>query len=183
MRCPEPVRPVIGTPSTPDSTTGADDAHPVRDRILAHLRAAGVPFRHLQHEPTPTSEDSARVRGEPLAIGGKALVVKAGGSFVLVVLSAAHRLDSAALEAHLGVRKSRFASREELAELIGLVPGAVPPFGEPILPLPLIVDASVLANERIAFNAGSLTDSIVMATSDWQQVACVEGGAAVSSGG
>jgi len=50
----------------------------------------------------------------------------------------------------------RFASREELLELTGLVPGSVPPFGRPILPFPLYVDTGIAANDRIAFNAGSL---------------------------
>jgi prolyl-tRNA editing enzyme YbaK/EbsC (Cys-tRNA(Pro) deacylase) len=143
----------------------------VLDRILALLEERGVPYRHLHHEPTPTSEDSARVRGEPIEIGGKALVLKADDSFHLFVLSAARRLDSAAARRALGARRARFATAEELKALTGLVPGSVPPFGEPILPLPLYVDRSVLRNERIAFNAGSMTDSVIMSVADYRQVA------------
>jgi prolyl-tRNA editing enzyme YbaK/EbsC (Cys-tRNA(Pro) deacylase) len=29
----------------------------------------------------------------------------------------------------------------------------------------------VLANERIAFNAGSLTESVIMSTEDWREIA------------
>jgi prolyl-tRNA editing enzyme YbaK/EbsC (Cys-tRNA(Pro) deacylase) len=47
----------------------------------------------------------------------------------------------------------------------------VPPFGEPVLDLPLFVDPSILQNDRVAFNAGSLTDSIVMARADYIGVA------------
>jgi len=43
----------------------------------------------------------------------------------------------------------------------------VPPFGEPILPFKLYLDRAILANEKIAFNAGSLTNSIVMSMSDY----------------
>ena len=68
--------------------------------------------------------------------------------------------------------KTMFATH--FHELTGLVPGAVPPFGEPILSLPLYVDASVLANERIAFNAGSLTDSIIMPIHDYRRIASIE---------
>jgi Ala-tRNA(Pro) deacylase len=50
----------------------------------------------------------------------------------------------------------------------------VPPFGQPILPFPLFVDSSVFQNERIAFNAGSLTDSIVMAVEDYRRLASAE---------
>ena len=56
-------------------------------------------------------------------------------------------------------------------ELTGLVPGCIPPFGRPILPLDLYVDTSILANDRIAFNAGSLTDSIVMDRASYIEIA------------
>ncbi len=63
---------------------------------------------------------------------------------------------------------------EELLELTACVPGCVPPFGRPVLDLPLLVDASVLRNDRIAFNAGSLTDSVIMARADWQRCVQIE---------
>ena len=147
------------------------DASSLCERIRALLDEHGCPHRHLQHEPTPTSEDSARVRGEPLEVGGKALVLKVDASFIVLVLSAARKLDSRRLRTALGARKIRFATREELFERTGLVPGSVPPFGEPLLPLPLVVDRSVLENERIAFNAGSLEQSIIMSVEDWRRCA------------
>jgi prolyl-tRNA editing enzyme YbaK/EbsC (Cys-tRNA(Pro) deacylase) len=51
------------------------------------------------------------------------------------------------------------------------VPGSVPPFGEPILPFPLYADTSIASNEKIAFNAGSLTDSVIMQVSDYLRLA------------
>jgi Ala-tRNA(Pro) deacylase len=47
----------------------------------------------------------------------------------------------------------------------------VPPFGAPLLPFPLYAAESILENERIAFNAGSLTDSIVMPSVAWRRLA------------
>ncbi len=143
----------------------------VLDQIRALLRDAGVPFRELHHEPTRTSEDSARVRGEDLRFGGKALLIKVGSEFRLFVLSASLRVDSQAIRSHFGIRKSRFATPDELKELTGLVPGSVPPFGRPILPFDLYVDTSIAANDRIAFNAGSLTDSMFLRVDDYLQVA------------
>ncbi len=98
-------------------------------------------------------------------------MLKCGDSFSIFVLSAALKLDSQAVKKRLGVRSLRFATAEELLELTGLVPGSVPPFGEPVLPFPLYVDESIEANERIAFNAGSLTDSLVLGTEDYLRVA------------
>jgi len=130
-----------------------------------------VEFREVQHLPTRTSEESARARGEPVAIGGKALLMKVGGEHALFVISAARKVDSAALRRQLGVSKLRFASAEELHELAGLAPGSVPPFGEPILPFLLYADESVFENDRIAFNAGTLTDSIILSVTDWERIA------------
>ena len=139
--------------------------------IREMLDERGIEYREVHHQPTFTSEQSAAARGESIRIGGKALLLKVGDEFKLFVLSAVLKLDSKAIRKHLGVRTSRFANKEELAELTGLVPGCVPPFGEPILPFKLYVDESITQNERIAFNAGSLTDSIILSTEDYVALA------------
>lgn len=84
------------------------------------------------------------------------------------------RIDSQKIKTHFNAKKLRFASADELLQLTGLVPGSVPPFGKPILPFDLYVDTSIVHNTKIAFNAGSLTDSIIMATRDYLQVANAE---------
>jgi Ala-tRNA(Pro) deacylase len=143
----------------------------IRLAILELLDRAGVAYRAVRHEPARTSEESARVRGEPLRVGGKALLVRTGDVFRLFVLSAARRFDSAAVKRHFNVRSIRFATADELLEQTGLVPGSVPPFGRPILPYELSIDPSVCESERIAFNAGTLTDSLILATEDYLRVA------------
>lgn len=139
--------------------------------IRQFLTEAGIAFREVQHEPTFTSEDSARARGEELKTGGKALLMRGDERMLLFVLPADRRADSAAIRRELGLKKLRFATKEELLELTGLVPGSVPPFGPPILPFPLYIDSRIQANERIAFNAGSLTDSIILSVVDYLSVA------------
>ena len=106
-----------------------------------------------------------------LSNGGKALLLKVDDAFGLFVLPADRRLDSRAIRDELGTRRTRFASAEELYELAGLVPGGVPPFGEPILPFPLHLDAQIPQNERIAFNAGSLEHSFIMSVEAYLSVA------------
>jgi Ala-tRNA(Pro) deacylase len=97
--------------------------------------------------------------------------MKTGEMFRLFVLSANLKADSAAIRDKFGVRKIRFATADELKELTGLVPGSVPPFGNPILPFELYADSSVTANDKIAFNAGSLEDSIILRVEDWLRAA------------
>jgi Ala-tRNA(Pro) deacylase len=148
-----------------------DEAMSVLDQIRDHLRAQSIDFREVHHAPTFTSEKSAKARGEDLRIGGKALLMKTGDVFRLFVLSASLKADSAAIREKFGVRKIRFATADELRELTGLVPGSVPPFGHPILPFDLYADISITANEKIAFNAGSLEDSIILRVEDWRRAA------------
>ncbi len=142
----------------------------VLNAVRALLNGAGIAFVEKHHEPTHTSEESARARGEPLRIGAKALVMKADGEYRLFVLPADRKVDSQAIRRALGLKKLRFADAAELMELTGLVPGSVPPFGPPVLALPLVADPALLENEKVAFNAGSLTTSIIMASADYQRV-------------
>jgi prolyl-tRNA editing enzyme YbaK/EbsC (Cys-tRNA(Pro) deacylase) len=143
----------------------------ILEAIRALYTTYKVEFREIVHAPTQTSEQSAVVRGEPLWMGGKALVLKSGEHYSLIVVPGDRRLSSAKARRSLGLKKSRFASKEELAELTGLVPGSVPPFGEPILPMPLYVDRTLTENDRIAFNAGSLTVSHIISMDDYLRIA------------
>lgn len=143
----------------------------VLQQIHQWLEQEKVSYRSLHHEATPTSEDSARVRGESLETGGKALLLKIDQDFALFVMSAARKLDSKQIKRHFGAKKLRFANSAELQTHTGLVPGSVPPFGRPIFDLDLYVDQSILANEKIAFNAGSLTDSVIMPVNTYLKLA------------
>ncbi|MFN0196636.1 MAG: YbaK/EbsC family protein [Planctomycetaceae bacterium] len=144
---------------------------PILEAVRRMLNENGVIYTELHHEPTRTSEDSARVRGESMRIGGKALVMKGDEQYALFVLPADCKSVSSAIRKELGYRKMRFATPEELMSLTGLVPGSVPPFGRPILPFELYLDELIPRNPRIAFNAGSLTDSIILEMSDYLKLA------------
>lgn len=148
--------------------TGNPEVHRA---IVELLNSRGVAFREARHGPTRTSMEAAEARGEPLAIGGKALVIRVDGVFRLFVLSAARKLDNRAIKGRFGTHDTRFATPEELGEMAGLVPGCVPPFGRPILPVDLFLDSSILANDRIAFNAGMLTVSMILDRAAYVEVA------------
>lgn len=146
----------------------ADPVPAITGRILAFLDRAEVPYRVVHHGPTYTSEESARARGEALSSGAKALVLRVQeGDYRLVVLRPTSRLDSKKVRRLFGSRRVRFATPEELMKLTGLVPGSVPPFGPPILDLPLTVDAGLEIDPTVAFNAGDLCTSVVMKTCDY----------------
>ena len=138
----------------------------LRGRLLARLRQAGVAFAESEHAAVRTSEEAAAVRGAPLRSGAKALVLKSGDRFLVAVLPADRALDSRALRAAAGSRRIRFASREELLELTGLTPGAVPPFGS-LFGMETVCDPGLADNRLINFNAGSHRHSVQMSYADW----------------
>jgi Ala-tRNA(Pro) deacylase len=138
----------------------------VFERLEAKLRKAGATCSVLRHAPVFTSEEAAAVRGVPLASGAKALVVKAGDAFVLLVLPADRKLDGRKARAALGVKGLRFASREEVERLTGLQPGAIPPFGS-LFGLPTHCDPALGANASINFNAGDHAVSVQMPYADY----------------
>src|SRR3954470_4766143 len=122
-------------------------------RVEAKLREAGVPFTVTRHAPVYTSEEAAAVRGTSLASGAKALVVKAGEAFRLLVMPADRKLDSRKARAALGVKALRFATPEEVERRPGLKPGSIPPFGS-LFGLPTTCDPALGAAAAINFNAG-----------------------------
>lgn len=141
----------------------------VFNKIQGHLNGLEIPFRVVHHAPAGTSEEVAKIRGTELKIGGKTILFKVGKEFKLFTFSAARALDSLAVKKYFHEKDRRFATREELMALTGLESGTVPPFGRPILPFDHFLDSSILQNKEIAFNAGSLTDSIVMGVNDYRR--------------
>ncbi len=138
----------------------------VTSRIQELLREHDVTFTFKEHAPVKTSQEAAAVRGTPLHEGAKALVFAADETTVLAVVPADKRVGTRAFKRAFGIKNLRMLTPEELRELTGLPVGAVPPFGS-VLNLPTYVDNGLLENERISFNAGSRTASIVMACRDY----------------
>ena len=139
------------------------------DRLHSWLEQRGVPFTVLRHEPVFTSEQAAVVRGTALASGAKALLVKAGDKFFLLVLPADRKLDNRKARSGLGARALRFATREEVEQLTGLQPGAIPPFGS-LFGLPTRCDPALADNPSINFNAGDHAVSVQMTCADFLAV-------------
>lgn len=143
-------------------------------RIVGLLDSADCPFELIEHAPVSTAEEAAQLRGTPLERGVKAILFKYDTAFGIFVMSAARQLRSAKIRRALGVRRTRFATRQELLAMTGLLPGSVPPFGEPVLPFPLFADPSVFAGDELVFTAGSRTASIRLASADYRRLAAPE---------
>ncbi len=140
-------------------------------RITALLDGAGCSYEVIEHGSVSTAKEAAAARATDLDEGAKAILLKYDGEFGIFVLNAARQIRSALIRHGLRVRRTRFAYPQELLAMTGLLPGSVPPFGEPVLPLPLFADPSIEGHETMVFTAGSRTTSIRMATSDHRRIA------------
>jgi len=138
----------------------------VFDRLRQLLKENGATFSVRHHEPVYTSEQAAEVRGTPLASGAKALVVKAGERFVLLVVPADRKLSTRKVKEALVTKGLRFATAEEVVQFTGLQPGSIPPFGS-LFGLPTYCDPALGDNASINFNAGDHSISINMSFSDY----------------
>lgn len=138
----------------------------IRNEIIRLLRHHDFEFEHLTHVPTPTSEDSARVRGTLAAEGIKALILKGKGSKKNYQLNIPSnlKLDMKAVADIVG-EKCEFEDPDVIRERYGVIVGGVPPFGS-LMNLDTFFDESILNAPRAAFNCGLQTESIVMKTSD-----------------
>ena len=126
------------------------------ETLMKLLEDNNLVFDKLEHEPTRTSEESAKVRGVPLSSGAKAMVAKdtAKGSFILFVFPASRKISWKLVKALLNVKKIELASEEEVYTLTKCRPGAVPPFGS-VFKIPTYCDKE-LVNQGVTinFNAG-----------------------------
>lgn len=138
----------------------------IRNEIIRLLRYHDVEFNHILHVATPTSEDSARVRGTLMEEGVKSLIVrgKTTKKNYQFNIPSHLKLDMKAVAEAVG-EKCDFEDPEVIKTRFGLQVGGVPPFGQ-LLNLDTFFDHKVVDNEKAAFNCGLLTESVVMKSKD-----------------
>lgn len=138
----------------------------IRNEIVRLLRTNDCPFECMTHAPTPTSEVSAAVRGTSMEEGIKALILKGKQTkknYQFNVPSNA-KLDMKKVEACVG-EKCEFEDPAVILDRFGLVIGGVPPFG-PLINVETFFDEQVRTLNKVAFNCGLVTESIVMQGAD-----------------
>ena len=134
----------------------------IRNEIIRRCRDKGIPFKHTSHEPTPTSEDSARVRGTLLEEGVKSLILRGKNTKKNYQFNIPSHLkiDMKAASELVG-EKCEFEEPATIQERFGLTVGGVPPFGN-LLNIDNYFDEQIASHKQAAFNCGLPTESIVM---------------------
>ena len=98
---------------------------------------------------------------------GKSLLFKDKNDFRIFTLPTNKSVDNKKIRHILKSQKLRFATEFELLETAGVVSGALPPFGRPLLDIDHYLDKTILKNEYIVFNAGRLDLRIKVKLTDY----------------
>ncbi|MDU5140786.1 MAG: YbaK/EbsC family protein [Paenibacillus dendritiformis] len=109
------------------------------ENVRKILEEQRVPFDIIRHkQPIRTAKEGAQALGIDIGQTAPALVLKADGEYVVLIISGARgRIDLEALAGMLGRGKLELASRLEAREATGYEAGAIPLAGHA---MPCLVD-------------------------------------------
>jgi Ala-tRNA(Pro) deacylase len=129
-----------------------------------------VKYVVISHSPAYTAQEvaeSAHVSGSEFA---KTVMVNIDGHLAMAVVPATRDIDLDRLRAAAGASVVTLAAEDEFGPVFpGCELGAMPPFGN-LYGLNVYVDRALVADDEMAFNAGSHTDVIRMPFADFQRL-------------
>jgi Ala-tRNA(Pro) deacylase len=138
--------------------------------LKEYLNNQGVKYQSIVHPPTvttPHTAETTRISGKELA---KTVILKLDGELVMAVLRANQKVNLEDLHDVTGSETVEVASEEEFGNLFpGCEVGAMPPFGN-LYGMEVFVSQRLANNEAIAFNAGTHSEVIRMAFSDFMRL-------------
>lgn len=137
----------------------------VFEKIKGLLDEREFVYEVIEHGPVHTSADAAKIRDTDVSNGAKALVMFADKTPLLFVVPGDKKADFKKIKRVLDVKDLRMATPGEVLELTTLKVGSIPPIGKAIN-LKSYFDTSFEEKDEVAFNAGSLTTSIIMKSKD-----------------
>jgi Ala-tRNA(Pro) deacylase len=141
-----------------------------RNLVKNYLDLQHVPYQHHVHSTAFTAQQLAAAERISGTIVAKTVVVKADDQFLMAVLPATAKVDTAALKSALNARELELATEREFQELFpDSDVGAMPPFGN-LYELPVCAEESLARAEEIVFNAGTHEDAIRMRYSDFSRL-------------
>ncbi len=131
------------------------------------LRAQGVAFTVREYEFTEVGADlAAAAVGCPLEACCKTLVVKAtGNQFWIAIVPGDQRFDTRRMAAAIGAKQADLAGHDEAEKITGYHVGGISPFAQR-RKLPVVIEESLLALDRILVNGGRRGVLVEMATED-----------------
>jgi len=126
------------------------------DDLFRLLRDLDIPTSTLTHEPVFTVEQARRVRGRLPGGHSKNLFLRTKkGVMWLIVAKEDRQIDLKQLATRLGSDRLSFGSPERLMGALGVIPGAVTPFGvinDPQGRVRVVLDRGLLEEDPLNFH-------------------------------
>lgn len=139
-------------------------------KLKEFLDSHHVKYVSIVHSRAYTAQEiaaSAHVPGRELA---KAVMVKVDGRIAMAVLPALYQIDFERLRAAIGARTVELASETEFQDRFPECElGAMPPFGN-LYGMEVYAARRLSEDREIAFNAGSHTELIKLAYTDFERL-------------
>lgn len=131
------------------------------------LRAQSVAFEVLEYEFTQVGADrAAEAVGRPLEACCKTLIVETPQrQYWVAIVPGDQRFDTRKMATAIGVREANLADHAEAEKLTGYHVGGISPFALR-RPMPVIIEESLLALDRIVVNGGRRGTLVEMNTAD-----------------
>jgi Ala-tRNA(Pro) deacylase len=142
----------------------------IPNKLINYLNEKKIGYEILHHPEAFTAQTIAAAEHVKGRHHAKVVMVKSGGEHLMTVLPADSRVDLEKLEKLTG--KSTSLEREaEFKDLFpDCAPGTMPPFGD-LYGVPTYVDRNLASEDYIVFEAGTHTDAIRLAYSDYERAA------------
>ncbi|RIL08500.1 MAG: deacylase [Proteobacteria bacterium] len=135
-----------------------------------YLESQQINFRRIEHPPAYSAQETAAAAHVPGREFAKTVIVKVDGELVMLVLTAAERVDFDMLRVLTRAKNVELASEKEIREISPESElGAMPPFGN-LYGIPVLVSPEIACDREIAFNAGSHTELIRLSFDDYRRL-------------
>ncbi|MFH1195072.1 MAG: YbaK/EbsC family protein [bacterium] len=140
------------------------------NKLKTYLDENKIKYVTIHHSKAYTAQEiaaSAHIKGKKLA---KSVVLKVNGKMALAVLPASYSIDFGLLKEALGTDNARLANEPEFKDKFpDCEVGAMPPFGN-LFGLDVYVEASLVEDEEISFNACSHTELMRLEYTDFEKL-------------
>lgn len=147
----------------------------VMDEVFSYLDNLSISYVNHNHPPVYTVEEARQYREGIEGIHCKNLFLEdsKSGSFYLLTTPADKSIRLNSIRKKIRARKLSFASSEDLAEILGLEPGAVSPLGliNDVDNLTVfIIDKEIWNADRLTFHLNTNTMTLELSGVDFQRL-------------
>ena len=139
-------------------------------RFIEFLDTSHARYELMPHPVAYTAWQTAFLSHVPEDEVAKTVIVKIDGKLFMAVLPASRHVDLGALASATKARQVRLASESEFKRIFpDCEVGAMPPFGN-LYGVPVLVDATLAKDKRIAFNACSHSELMRMSYEEFAEL-------------